>query len=509
MLFVDGILAAEEPDFEDEIMDYKSSKPNFKAWNANFAEMTSGKSVGNLRGQHNSKICGGTFVQMEYNDDEKTIPVTAKVIDPVEQDKVRHGAYTSFSIGAHYAKKWRDGKYMRWTADPFEGSLVDFGAIPKSRGINYRSADGKEEFIEFDGGRRILREAYEALGKPLSVAQEDKLVDRLGSFKAAEKGLYGVAGFAQLLQQLIYMRDALIYERETEGDESPVTDRVMEATGELLECLAAYTQEQVSEEIGKTNSETKGAKTVEIKELLETAKNTPGADLKTETKTAAAAGSTDTPNDNVAFKAAVTQLEDVVKQAGKLIEMAKAGQGACAKSAADCQDEKCATHKAEKAAAKCDKSAEDCADDKCMTHKGKAAAADEPDADDKSKAAAAGSGAAEVALKRADIEAIVEKAVKAQVEAGVVKALEPFGEQLGAIGEALKAIGGAPAPTRIAARPGLKSVSKDEEEADRYEVETEETADKAVRSDVKEGKTVSAIMRIRERPKFVTTGGGR
>ncbi len=146
-LFVEGILAAEQVDFEGEIMDYASSKPNFQRWNANFAEQTNGKSVGNLRGQHNPKIAAGKFVTMEYDDAKMQIPVLAKVIDPTEADKVREGVYTSFSIGAHYVRKWRDGANVRWTADPFEGSLVDFGSIPASRGFSYRAADGSTRMI--------------------------------------------------------------------------------------------------------------------------------------------------------------------------------------------------------------------------------------------------------------------------------------------------------------------------------------------------------------------------
>jgi hypothetical protein len=146
-LFVEGVLAAEEPDFEGEVMDYASSKPNFQKWNKAFAEATGGKSVGNLRGQHSAKIAAGKFVTMEYDDENLTIPVVAKVIDPIEADKVREGVYTSFSVGARYVRKWKDGTFVRWTADPFEGSLVDFGAIPKARGFTYRAADGSTRTI--------------------------------------------------------------------------------------------------------------------------------------------------------------------------------------------------------------------------------------------------------------------------------------------------------------------------------------------------------------------------
>lgn len=151
-LVVEGILAAEQVDFEGEVMDYKTSKPNFQKWNARSAEASGGKSLGALRGQHDPKIAAGKFIAMEYDDTRQVIPCTAVVVDPIEADKVREGVYTSFSIGAHYVRKWRDGQHTRWTADPFEGSLVDFGSIPGTRGFTYRTADGAVKTIH--GGAR-------------------------------------------------------------------------------------------------------------------------------------------------------------------------------------------------------------------------------------------------------------------------------------------------------------------------------------------------------------------
>ena len=162
-MFVEGCLAAEEPDFENEIMDYESSKPNFVAWNEDRAAKTGGLSVGNLRGQHNASIAAGKFVEMTYDDAAKKVMVIAKVIDPIEQDKVREGVYTSFSIGSPYVKKWRDGKYMRWTAAPFEGSLVDVGSMPSTRGFVYCAAGGRVEHRNFDSRGRAVREALEAI----------------------------------------------------------------------------------------------------------------------------------------------------------------------------------------------------------------------------------------------------------------------------------------------------------------------------------------------------------
>jgi hypothetical protein len=499
-LFVEGILAAEEVDFEGEVMDYKSSKPNFQRWNKSFSDMTGGKSVGNVRGQHNPKIAAGKFVEMSYDDDKLSIPVLAKVVDPVEADKVRQGVYTSFSIGAHYARKWRDGKYTRWTADPFEGSLVDFGSIPMTRGFTYRAADGKEEQREFDGGRRELRKSFEALGKPLVVEEEDRVVKAITGMAAARKGLYTISGFAQLVQELIYMRDSITFEREMEGDASPVTDRVAEATQELLECLAAYTQEQVSEEIGKTKENT-----VELKDLVK--------DIDTKHASAAAdpADSKPTPD---AIKTALDSVNEglkVLKAAGYSLQPGSApaghdspvrasdtdskavatdpkAKGHAELSKEDCKAEECDVHKKAKAAAdpdgeKCNKTAEECNDEKCMTHKGK-------------KSAAAGANG-DVALKRADVVSIVNDTMgtkltefKTDFQREVV---EPLSTQLKAIGDTMVALGEVKLPTRIVARPGTKAVSKDDEA-----IKEAEDAQKAIEKEKKDGTTTSTILRIRE-----------
>lgn len=500
-LFVEGILAGEQVDFEGEIMDYKSSKPNFQKWNKSFIDATGGKSVGNLRGQHNSRIAAGKFVEMNYDDAALSIPVTAKVIDPIEQEKVREGVYTSFSVGAHYARKWRDGNHTRWTADPFEGSLVDFGAIPMTRGFTYRAADGTVEEREFDGGRRLLRKAFEATGRNLAVDEEERVVKAITSMAAARKGLYTISGFAQLIQELIYLRDSITFEREMEGDDSPVTDRVAEATEELLECLASYTQEQVSEEIGKSDSK---EKTVDIEELT-----------KDRRVKAAAADPAESKPTNDEVQKALVGINDaltVLKAAGYVKQPGTdpdpghsmdIGPGKtadkCDKTKEDCKDAVCPMHGTKSKAAGCDKtkeeckdadcathkcmkSAENCDDEKCMTHKGK-------------KSAAVGANG-DVALKASDVHALINDRMrdfKSEISTELQKAIgEPLGEQLKAIGDAVRAIAGEPVPTAIKARAGLANIGKDDEAN-----KAAQDAQKSITDDVKAGRTVDAVLKIR------------
>jgi len=144
---VTGVLAEEAPDKSGEIFDYESSKPFFKAWNAEFEKATEGRSLGNLREMH-QPVAVGKFVRVEYDDPAKQIVVTAKIVDREAWQKVAEGVYTGFSIGGKYVKSWRDGEYVRYTAEPNEGSLVD---NPCMYGTHFSAikADGTTEVRKF------------------------------------------------------------------------------------------------------------------------------------------------------------------------------------------------------------------------------------------------------------------------------------------------------------------------------------------------------------------------
>jgi hypothetical protein len=62
------------------------------------------------------------------------------------------------------------------------------------------------------------------------------------------KGLYTVGRYASILEDLKYLWLSIEYERESEGDESPVTDDIKDAYVSLLDHLVEYTEEQISEE---------------------------------------------------------------------------------------------------------------------------------------------------------------------------------------------------------------------------------------------------------------------
>jgi hypothetical protein len=150
---VHGRIAEEVPDLADEIFDYTSSKANFVSWTKTIQSETGGKSLGNVRGMHGN-VAAGKLTHIEFNDNQKAIDVSARIVDDNEWAKVLEGVYTGFSMGGSYQRKWSDvvgGKSVtRYTADPNEVSLVDRPCIPTAKFFDIQKADGrliKREFL--------------------------------------------------------------------------------------------------------------------------------------------------------------------------------------------------------------------------------------------------------------------------------------------------------------------------------------------------------------------------
>jgi hypothetical protein len=139
-----GRACQEFPDLSGEILDYDSSKPHFAKWVQDTKKSSNGKSLGNVRAMH-GKVAAGKLTGIEFNDTEKAVDVSAKIVDDGEWQKVMEGVYTGFSIGGKYLKKWDDDKHkghQRYTAGPTELSLVDKPCIPTATFFEINKADG-------------------------------------------------------------------------------------------------------------------------------------------------------------------------------------------------------------------------------------------------------------------------------------------------------------------------------------------------------------------------------
>lgn len=144
---VSGVIANEAVDRSGEVFDYESSKPLFEAWSGNFAKATDGKSVGNVRAMHGN-VAAGVLKSLNMDDAAKAITVDAKIVDDNEWAKVQQGVYTGFSIGGKYARKWADGDVKRYTAEPYEVSLVDLPCNPDAM-FTVVKADNSQEMRKF------------------------------------------------------------------------------------------------------------------------------------------------------------------------------------------------------------------------------------------------------------------------------------------------------------------------------------------------------------------------
>jgi hypothetical protein len=153
--------ALEQPDAVDEIMDYKSSKPYFEDWSSAAQKRSGGRSMGNLRAMHQTRVAGKLI---DFRPDDKTMGffVGAKIVDDGEWQKVKEGVYTGFSIGGSYVKRWPDGSrpgLTRYTAKPSELSIVDAPCIPGAT-FQLTKADGASE-VEFHPGAAGLALTWE------------------------------------------------------------------------------------------------------------------------------------------------------------------------------------------------------------------------------------------------------------------------------------------------------------------------------------------------------------
>lgn len=246
-----GVLAEERVDKVGEIFDYEGSKPHFQKWSDAFAKATGGKSVGNLRAMH-GKSAAGKFISVDFNDAEKRIEVGAKVVDPIDWEKCDEGVYTGFSIGGNVLSRKKDGDFVRYVAEPVEGSLVDnpcmYGAL-----FTAVKAIGLEEQRKFRGG---IRQVW-ACGVDPRHSHEEKAeaVSCLSKLAggALRKDLYTVADLCALLYVLNSCRLSTKWEAEYEQDGSAIPGLLAQEVRDLTEIVIQALEEEAGELLNDLN----------------------------------------------------------------------------------------------------------------------------------------------------------------------------------------------------------------------------------------------------------------
>ena len=142
-----GTITDELVDKSGEAFDYATSKPYYEAWSGEIAKATDGKSVGNLRVMHTSKVAG-KLTELQFDDATKRVSCVAKVVDDGEWNAVLEGLYSGFSQGGRYVKRWEADGVKRYTVDPKEVSLVDNPCLTTAR-FEVVKADGTTEARAF------------------------------------------------------------------------------------------------------------------------------------------------------------------------------------------------------------------------------------------------------------------------------------------------------------------------------------------------------------------------
>jgi hypothetical protein len=144
-----GVAACEEIDRDKEIMDYQGSKPYFQAWSQTQKSASIGKSLGNVRLQHDASKIAGKLTDLTFDDTNKRVIVSTQIIDPVARELLRTGCLTGFSIGGEYGKRTTlPNGVTKYVAIPAEISVVDRPCMPSATFTAVKS-DGSTELRKF------------------------------------------------------------------------------------------------------------------------------------------------------------------------------------------------------------------------------------------------------------------------------------------------------------------------------------------------------------------------
>lgn len=310
-LVVYGQVTAEDVDSDRELCDYEGTKPFYAAKVEQMRKATTELGVEPnimpLREMHSGDKAAGRGISIEFNDAAKRIMMGFEVVDPLACQKVLKGMYPGLSQGGDYVDKWADPAQKgitRYIADPIEVSLVDAPACPTSllssvSEFEYEKADGSKEMRKFaktltppapatlgtlseadvqrvaaafaaDQRRAARRAKIIAAAKAAGIApaaEAKKLQAVLGSLRNMQKGMYQVGEMARLIEDLTYMQQSAVWERDFEQDGSEQPEDLMALLEEAIACFLSMAEEEAGEVAARAKESTataKGATTMKI-----------------------------------------------------------------------------------------------------------------------------------------------------------------------------------------------------------------------------------------------------
>src|SRR6266403_765822 len=148
---VSGTVTGETPDKDNEVCDYEKSKPYYQALISEMTKATDGENCMPLREMHQLSAVG-KGIGFNFDDADKEIEMTFKVIDDDAWKKVEERVYTGFSQGGKkVGNQVPDPVFkncMRYVANPSEISLVDNPCLPTAH-FAYVKTDGSVEMRKF------------------------------------------------------------------------------------------------------------------------------------------------------------------------------------------------------------------------------------------------------------------------------------------------------------------------------------------------------------------------
>lgn len=163
---VTGILTSEALDSDNERCDYATTKPYYMKWSDACSKRSHGKSLGNVREQHDAKKAAGKLIALHFDDEEKRIYGTAKIVDPTTAMKCMEGVLTGFSHLGTYVDVWKANGERWYTADPREQSVVDEPANPEAIfdvdeavkvALSDAPLEGEFEYVAKNGSKELRK----------------------------------------------------------------------------------------------------------------------------------------------------------------------------------------------------------------------------------------------------------------------------------------------------------------------------------------------------------------
>ncbi len=190
------------------------------------------------------KIAAGCGKAIEFDDEAKTISVSALIVDKSSAEKVRKGVLIGFSQGGDYVgTPTADPIFKgctRYVADPREISVVDSPCLPQAlidqiteKTFQYAKQDGSVELRKFH------------ISTPADPARMETL--KKSATRKLAKGMYTVRELAGIIDSLKWLQSNVLDEAIYEGDNSTAPENLADLIRNAVTCFLQIAEEETTE----------------------------------------------------------------------------------------------------------------------------------------------------------------------------------------------------------------------------------------------------------------------